>query len=250
MIADPEGLVLAAFAAFCRIGACFMLLPGFSTSRVPQLVRLLIALAVSFAVLPLLWNDIYPLSQRSGTDYLLIVGGETAIGSVIGLIARYYILGMQFAGSVATMMIGFNAPPTMDVLEDSAESQITNMLGFAALLVLFMLDFHHQVIIALVQSYKVMPPAVSFDAQKALITLTDTLVATFQIMLRLASPFILYSLIFNLAIGFINKLAPQMPIYFISTPYLLMGGLFLLYLGVAAMLTVFADGFGPVFSGQ
>jgi len=151
---------------------------------------------------------------------------------------------------VVTMMIGFNAPPTADVLEDSGESQITNLLGFGALLVLFMLDFHHQVIIAIVQSYKVMPPGIGFDPQKSLITLTDTLGNTFTIMLRLSSPFILYSLLFNVAIGFINKLAPQMPIYFISTPYLVMGGLFLIYLGIAAMLGLFADGFGPIFAGQ
>ncbi|MBC7313198.1 MAG: flagellar biosynthetic protein FliR, partial [Rhizobium sp.] len=30
MITDPEGTVLAMFVAFCRIGACFMVLPGFS----------------------------------------------------------------------------------------------------------------------------------------------------------------------------------------------------------------------------
>lgn len=250
MIPDPQGLVLAAFAAFCRIGACFLILPGFSTARVPQVIRLLVAVAVSFAILPVMWDDLYPAVKRPGTDYIVMIFMETAIGSVIGLITRYYILGMQFAGTIVTMMIGFNAPPTADVLEDTAESQITNLLGFAALLVLFMLDFHHQVVIALVQSYKIMPPGVVFDAQKALITLTDTLQATFMVMLRLSSPFIIFSLLFNVAIGFINKLAPQMPIYFISTPYLVMAGLFLVYFGIASMLGLFADAFGPIFAGQ
>ena len=250
MIPDPQGMVLAAFAAFCRVGACFMLLPGFSTARVPQTIRLLVAIGVSFAILPVMWDEIYPTARLGGSDYVSMVFIETAIGSVLGLMARYYVLGMQFAGTVATMMIGFNAPPTADVLEDAAENQLTNLLGFAALMVLFMLDFHQQVILALIQSYKIMPAGAHFDAQKALITLTDTLQATFLIMLRLASPFIIYSMLFNVAIGFINKLAPQMPIYFISTPYLVMGGLVLFYFGVAAMLGLFANGFGPVFSGQ
>lgn len=249
MIPDPEGLILAAFAAFCRIGGCFLVLPGFSSARVPQMVRLLIAIGVSFAILPLMWNDIYPKSRLAGSAYVSMVFIETAIGVVLGLITRYYILGLQFAGTVISMMIGFNAPPAGDVLEDSAESQITNLLGFAALLVLFMLDFHHQVIVAIVDTYKVMPPGAGFDPQKALITLTDTLSATFLIMLRLSSPFIIYSLLFNVAIGFINKLAPQMPIYFISTPYLLAGGLFLLFLGIAAMLSLFGDAFRTIFTG-
>jgi flagellar biosynthesis protein FliR len=51
------------------------------------------------------------------------------------------------------------------------------------------------------------------------------------------------------AIGMVNKLAPQIPIYFISQPYLIMGGLFLLYLGIAAMLRLFGDGFALVMQG-
>jgi flagellar biosynthesis protein FliR len=148
------------------------------------------------------------------------------------------------------MMIGFNAPPTADVLEDTAENQLTNLISFAGLMVLFMLDFHHVILSSIVDSYKVMPLGVGFDPQGVLITLTNALETTFYIMLRLASPFIIYGLLFNVAIGMVNKLAPQMPLYFISLPYLIMGGMFLLYLGIAAMLRLFADGFGPMMQGS
>ena len=68
-------------------------------------------------------------------------------------------------------------------------------------------------------------------------------------MLRLASPFIVYGLIFNLAIGMVNKLAPQIPIYFISIPFILAGGLLLVYFGIANYLTLFLDGFIQIFQG-
>ena len=80
-----------------------------------------------------------------------------------------------------------------------------------------------------------------------LITLTDTLRASTDLMLRLASPFLIYGLMFNVGIGLINKLAPQIPVFFISTPFLLAGGLFLLYLSIAALIRQFADGFPMVF---
>ena len=79
------------------------------------------------------------------------------------------------------------------------------------------------------------------------LTLTDTLRASTMIMLRLASPFLIYGLMFNVAVGLVNKLAPQIPVYFISTPFLLMGGLFLLYLSIAALIRQYADGFAPIF---
>lgn len=249
MITDPQGTVLALFAAFCRVGGCFMLLPGFASARVAMQIRLFVAVAVSMAVLPILWDTIYPQTQGATVDYVQVIVFETLTGAVIGLITRYYVLGLQFAGTALTMMIGFNSPPSPDVLEDAAENQLTNLISFAGLMVLFMLNFHHIVFRALVDSYTAIPMG-GFNPQSALITLTDTLVATFSIMLRLASPFIIYGLLFNVAVGLINKLAPQMPIYFISLPYIIMGGLFLLYFGVSSFLEIFANGFLPVFEGR
>ncbi len=247
MITDPQGTVLALFLAFCRMGGCIMVLPGFGSARVPTNIRLFLAVAVSVAVLPLLWDVIYPRAVSPGATYVGLIVSETMIGVVYGLIARLYTLGMQYAGAILTMSIGFTAPGGQDVLEDTSENQLTNLLSFSALLMLFMLDFHHVVFRALVESYAATPVGNLVDPQKMLITLTDTLRASTDLMLRLASPFLIYGLMFNVAIGLVNKLAPQIPVFFISTPFLLAGGLFLLYLSIAALIRQFADGFPMVF---
>jgi flagellar biosynthetic protein FliR len=248
MIQDPQGLMLAVFLAFCRIAGCIMVLPGFSTARVPVTFRLLLAITVSLAMLPLMWDSIYPKVQASTPVYVLTIFHETFIGSVLGLITRFYALGLQFLGTAVTQMIGLNTPPAGDILEDASEGQLTNLLTFAGLMVLFMLDFHHQLFLALAQSYKTWPVDDVFDAQKALVSLVDSLAATFAVMLRLASPFILFNVLFNVAIGFINKLAPVVPVYFISTPYQVMGGLLLFYFGIVSLLSLFADAFSQIFN--
>ena len=247
MIQDPEGLVLALFAAFCRIGGCILVLPGFSTTRVPVVFRILLALTVTIALLPVMWDQLYPKIQGTTPDYMLLCIFESLTGVVLGMLTRFYALGLQFLGTVVTMMIGLNTPPAGDILEDTAEGQVTNLLTFAGLMVLFMLDFHHQVFLAIAQTYETMPPGAVFDPQKALVSMVDTLAATFTVMLRLASPFILFNVLFNMAIGFINKLAPIVPVYFISAPYMVMGGTILFYLSAAAMLSLYADAFGPIF---
>ncbi len=250
MINDPEGTVLALFVAFCRIGGCMMVLPGFSTARIPAQLRLLIALAVSMALTPVLWDTIYPRVSGTQPAYIMLIASETLIGVMYGLIARFYVVGLQFCGAVLTMAVGFNAPGTPDVLEETPENQLTNLISFGGLLLLFMMDFHHMIFRALIDSYTLMPLGGVPNAQKMLITLTDTLQATFMLMLRLSSPFLIFGLMFNVAIGLINKLAPQIPIYFISTPYLLLGGLFLVFLSIAAIVRQFADGFPAIFLGS
>tara|TARA_R110002126_G_scaffold51072_15_gene140153 strand:- start:212 stop:961 length:750 start_codon:yes stop_codon:yes gene_type:complete len=249
LITDPEGTVLALFAAFCRIGGCFMVLPGFSSARVPTQMRLMIALAISMAILPLMWEELYAATRVNSSSYIVLIGGEIFVGVTLGFIARYITLGLQFAGAAMSSMIGFNAAPSPGIVERDPQSDITTIISFTAIVLLFTADFHHMIIKTLVNSYEFMPIGEGFKTRMALVSITDTLTATFMLMLRLASPFIVYGLIFNLAIGMVNKLAPQIPIYFISIPFILAGGLILLFFGIAEFLSLFLDGFVQIFQG-
>ena len=53
----------------------------------------------------------------------------------------------------------------------------------------------------------------------------DDLAAAFVVSLRVASPFIVFAVIVNVAIGLVNRLTPQIPVYFISGPFVIAGGL-------------------------
>lgn len=249
MIEDPSGTVLAIFAAFCRIGACLMVMPGFSSFRVALQIRLFAAVALSMALLPLLWDTIYPRVQGGGASYVLLVGSEVVIGAFIGLLARFVVLAMQFAGTAISLSIGMNGQPGQPIIENEPEGQLTAFITFTALLLLFMADFHHLIIESLVESYDFLPMGGVFGAQRALVSLADTLSSTFIAILRLAAPFIAYGLVFNFSIGLVNKLAPQIPLYFISIPFLLAGGLILFYFGSANFFSLFAASFGPLFEG-
>ncbi|WP_417411110.1 flagellar biosynthetic protein FliR [Hoeflea sp.] len=249
MIEDPQGTVLALFLAFCRIGGCFMVLPGFASFRVPLQIRLFLAVAVSMALLPTLWDTIYPNVKGGGGSYVLLVGAEMLIGVTIGLVARFIVMSLQYAGTAMSMAIGFNSSPGGGIIENEPEGQLTALITFTALFILFLTDFHHMIIASLVRSYGFMPMATGFEPRLALMTLTDTLANSFMLVLRLASPFLAYGLIFNLSIGMVNKLAPQIPVYFISIPFILAGGLILLYFGSHTFFTLFTDGFADLFTG-
>ena len=99
-------------------------------------------------------------------------------------------------------------------------------------------------------SYRIAPPNLLFSPRSALTDVTDTLSESFMVMLQLGSPFVAYGILVNLAIGFVNKMTPQIPIYFISLPFVLAGGLLLVYLGIGPMLHLFAEGFVPVTIGR
>jgi flagellar biosynthesis protein FliR len=251
MIADTafETVVLAAFLAFCRVGACFMVMPGLSSARVPLQVRLFIAVAVSIALLFPLWSDIAPFVATRTDAMLVLVVSELLVGGLIGLVARLYLLALQFIAGAIAMTSGFNTMGGVAIEEPEPQAALSALITFSALLLLFIFDFHHDMVRALVGSYALLPVDAMFDPQTALTNISDTMSEAFQIVLRLGSPFIAYAIIVNLAIGMVNKLTPQIPVYFVSLPFVIAGALALAYFGLTTLLGLFADGFLPTFLG-
>lgn len=245
----PE-LVIAAFIAFCRVGGCFMLMPGLSSVRVPMQIRLFVAVAATFALLIHMWDAILPFVRQRPDALLLMIVSETLIGALIGLMARLYVLALQFIGSGIALTMGYGGAIGPAIEEPEPQAALAAILSFAALLLLFVLDFHHEIVKALVNSYRVAPVNALFDPRSALVDVTDTLSESFFIMLRLGSPFIAYALLINLAVGFVNKLTPQIPVYFISLPFVIAGGLVLMYFAAPVLLSLFGDGFLPTTIGR
>lgn len=250
MTATLPDFVIAAFVTFCRVGGCFMIMPGLSSARVPLQIRLFVAVAATFALLINMSDEVIPHTRQQPAGLVLLVISETLIGGLIGLMARFYVLALQFTASSISMMIGFNGGMGHAIEESEPQATLASLISFSALLVLFILNFHHEIIKAIVLSYRLAPLDGFYNPQSGLVDLTDTLSEAFMVMLRLGSPFLAYSLLVNLAIGFINKLTPQIPVYFISLPFVIAGGTILLYLGAPVLLSLFADGFVSVTVGR
>jgi flagellar biosynthetic protein FliR len=245
-----EGIVVAAFLAFCRVGSCFMLMPGLSSARVPLQVRLFVAIAATGALLMHEWDRIAPFATRNPAALLALVASEVLIGALIGLMARLYTTALQFMAAAIAALIGFAGVGGMGIEENEPEGPLGSIITFSALMLLFVFDFHHEIIRALVMSYELAPVSTVFDPQTALVDVTDTLSEASMVIIRLGSPFLAYAILVNLAVGFVNKLVPQIPVYFISLPFVVAGGLIMLYFAIPTLLTLFADGFVDVTIGR
>ncbi|QDC00562.1 flagellar biosynthetic protein FliR [Mesorhizobium sp. 8] len=238
-----ETTILAAFLAFCRVGACFMVMPGLSSVRVPLHVRLFAAIAVTVGLLTFLWDRIYPFVDPHPAVLVPMIASELLVGGLIGIMTRLYMEALRFIGAGLAMLIGFNSNGGTAVEEPEPQAPLAALISLSALLMLFVFDFHHEVIRALVASYQVAPLNVFFNPQAALVDVADTISDAFFLVIRLGSPFVAYAIIVNLTVGFVNKLTPQIPVYFIAQPIIIVGGIVMFYFAAATMLSLFADGF-------
>ena len=78
----------------------------------------------------------------------------------------------------------------------------------------------------------------------ALRQVADALGESFRLTLRIASPYVIYALIVNLALALVNRLTPQIQIFFVATPFVVAGGLALLYFTIKPAIEAFLTGFG------
>jgi len=120
---------------------------------------------------------------------------------------------------------------------------ISTLITLTATALLFVTDLHWEVMRGLVASYRALPVSNGFGPQFGLIQVADCLSRAFFLALRVSSPFIVFAIIVNLAVGLTNKLTPQIPIFFISAPFVVAGGLFLFYFACKQFLELFMAGF-------
>jgi flagellar biosynthetic protein FliR len=238
----PE-TILAAFAIFCRVGGCLMIAPGFSSSQIPVRVRLYIALGVSLSLTPMLIATVRPaIGDGSATTLLALIFSETAAGLLIGLVARIFFMALQFVTVAMTQAIGLSGIPGLSIEDGEQEPALATLFMVAATTLLFVSGLHAELIRGLVDSYSTIPPG-PLNSRLALVDIADQTTRAFVVALRIGSPFLVYSVVVNFAIGVTNKLTPQIPVYFIATPFVMLGGLFLFMLTVPDFLSTFMASF-------
>ena len=102
--------ILAAFTVFSRIGTCLIFMPGLSSPRIPVQARLFIAIALSLAITPLIYDVLRPaLVGVSPAGLLKLMGSELLIGALIGLMGRVFFVGLETLGVALSFSIGLTS---------------------------------------------------------------------------------------------------------------------------------------------
>ena len=234
---SPGDQLIGAFLVGCRVGACLMLMPGYSSARVPVRVRLFLAITLALVISPVVLDGSNLSALGGGPQLAKVIASEIVIGAIFGFTARVYLAGLSFAAASMSNYIGLTGLQ-QDAETDEVAPVLASIVTVLATLLLLMMDLHQLVIGAVVESYVRLPLSSAADAADTIRLLTGALQAAFLIGLQIVGPFIVYGILVNLIFGILGKLVPQVPSYFISVPFLLAGGLLLLYFALPEMMRI------------
>jgi flagellar biosynthetic protein FliR len=237
-VAFLPALAATFMLVFARIGTMLMLLPGLGEMTVPVRVRLTVALVLAAVLLPLHRDD-YQLDLTALGPLISMLARELLIGAVLGMTARLAMSALQVAGSVIAQQLGLGFVTAIDPTQGQQGVLVGNFLGVLGVTLIFATDLHYLVIAALNDSYTLFAPgAVPLIGDVAALT-TQTIASAFKIGVQLSAPFLVFGMLFNLGLGVLSRLMPQMQVYFIGLPLSILIGLMILVLVLGAMMATF-----------
>jgi flagellar biosynthetic protein FliR len=235
-------LAAAFMLAFARIGAMVMLLPGLGETNIPVRVKLAIALLLTLIILPL-HRAAYHVEMQSITPLIVLMIHEIIIGIVLGATARVTLAALQVAGSVIAQQMGLGFVTAVDPTQGQQGLLIGNFLTLLGITLLFATDSHHLVIAALNESYAIFSPGDTIPNGDVAALATRAFSAAFKIGLQLSAPFLVFGLVFNIGLGVLARLMPQMQVYFVGVPLSILFGFLIFALVIIASMGAFLDYF-------
>ena len=234
--------VFGLLLVFVRIGAALMVLPGIGEPFISARSRLMLALLISLIAFPIAAPDLPALPARVAPMFLLIVG-ELVVGLFLGTVARLLMSALITGGMIIAFSTSMANALVMDPSSAQQGSITGSFLNLIALLLIFALDIHHLLFTAVIDSYMLFPAGQPPPIGDLSDSIARVVGQAFLLAFQIAAPFVVVAGVFNLGLGLLARLMPQMQIFFVAMPLQIALGLLVLALALPVMMHVFISGF-------
>ncbi|MFC7611507.1 flagellar biosynthetic protein FliR [Teichococcus aestuarii] len=169
---------------------------------------------------------------------------EVITGAFLGTLSRILLSAVQAAGQIIGQSIGISNAFAFGIGMDNS-AVLGAAIYVACLVALFAIDGHHLGLRALADSYALVGLGEPLPSAAAARSVTEGVEAAFRLSMQLSMPFLLLSVLFNMALAGINRALPAMPVFMIGAPALLLVGLQLLQVTAPSFVAEVLAAYGP-----
>lgn len=226
------------WAVFLRVSAAMAFLPAFGSQMVPVRLRLALAGAFTVAVTPIV-ADMVPAPAMDVASLVTLTATETVVGLALGFSIRLFVWLLHVMGTIAAQSMSLSQLLGAQAIDPQpAMAQIMILAGFA---LAAMAGLHVRIAEAFVRSYETFPIGLGAAARDLSPWAIGRVAEMFATAFTFAAPFVIASLIYNVALGVINRAMPQLMVAFVGAPAITAGGLVLLFLTAPIVLPLWLD---------
>jgi flagellar biosynthetic protein FliR len=233
---------------FARLGTMVMLMPGLGERGVPMRIRLVAALVLTLVLMPIYRNS-YTVELAGGFAQITgVLIQEVLIGAVLGLTARLALSALLVAGTAIAFQLGLGFSMAVDPTQDQQSVLVSNFLAMLGIALIFATDMHHLAIGALDESYNLFKPGSALPSGDVAQLMVNTVSGAFRVGIQLAAPFLVFGILFNLGLGVLARLMPQLQVFFLGLPASILLGFAVLLALVGLLMGSFLGYLGSVLS--
>ncbi|MDZ4328385.1 MULTISPECIES: flagellar biosynthetic protein FliR [Pseudomonas] len=216
-----------------RIGAVLMTMPIFGTTLVPKRVRLYFALAITVVVVP----GLPPMPQVHALDLsaLLLIAEQIIIGALMGLSLQLFFQAFVVAGQIISIQMGMGFASMVDPANGVSAAVIGQFLTMLVTLLFLGMNGHLVVFEVLTESFTTMPVG-SAMLINHFWEMANKLGWVLGAAMLLVMPAITALLVVNIAFGVMTRAAPQLNIFSVGFPLILVLGLVIFWVSLGDIL--------------
>ncbi|MGI8786268.1 MAG: flagellar biosynthetic protein FliR [Pyrinomonadaceae bacterium] len=250
---SPQTFMVLVGLTFARLVSFFSIVPFFGGASVPARVKVATAMALVIILYPSVAATV-PANQTLGfgpLGFIALLAKEVLIGFTLGFIASLAFEAVQVAGRI----IDFQRGSTMaELYAPQLQTRVSELGQFKlqlAIVLFITVGAHRLFIRSLLDSFEFIP-ALSFPqfapgwspAAELIVKLTA---AVLSIGLQLAAPALIALLLTDLFFGIINRVAPQVNVFFLSMPVKMLVGIIVVLIALPVLASRMMFYFGETY---
>lgn len=220
-------LINALWWPFARIMAMMATAPVLGEGAVSVPVRALLAVALSFVMLPVTTQSAGALPDPFSLAGVVTMFEQAVIGGVIGLAMQFAMAVIGMLGFLASSQIGFSMAQMNDPMNGQASDVVSGLLSLLAILVFFGIDGHLVLMGVVAQSFKAWPVGAGYGPL-LLEAVALNLAWVFSAAMLLALPIVFSTMVVQVGFGFLNRVSPSLNLFSLGFSLVTIFGLLML----------------------
>ncbi|TNF38947.1 MAG: flagellar biosynthetic protein FliR, partial [Gammaproteobacteria bacterium] len=227
------------FWPFARIGAMMMVAPVFGSQLMPVRVRVLMAFVFSVIAIPLL--PPVPAVDPISFTGINILAQQVLIGLAMGFIIQMVFQALVIAGEAIANGMGLGFARMVDPANGVQVPVVSQFLIVMATLLFVILNGHLLLIDLVVESFRLLPVGETGLSLQGIWQVASWGSQMFAGALLVCIPAVAALLVVNISMGVITRAAPQLNIFAVGFPLMILLGFVFLALTTPAMLSNFTN---------
>lgn len=208
-----ERTLLTWMIALARVSGVLVIAPFFGSMSIPVRVRAALALVLTVFMAPLVP---VPTAAAGGAQIAVLLAGEFAIGFILGFTLQLFFDAAMLAGQACGVQMGYSLASVLNPDSPADSPVLSTFYQLFVLLLFIQLSVPHWLLRGLGHSFEYLPPGrftLTFPAMSGLL---DFVSGMWIAGLQIAAPVLVATLFADVALGFLGKASPQLPVLFIG----------------------------------